>query len=110
MEEFGSITFILRTQPIWFIEGYEKESLMKILELVATKEDFSKEKFIEKTAITLACRMSIKANDYINLDEMEYLLDTLRKCENPFTCPHGRPTIITYTKYDLEKMFKRSMD
>ncbi len=110
MEEFGSNTFIVRTHPIWFREGYEKESLMKILELVATKEDFSKEKFIEKTAITLACRMSIKANDYINLDEMEYLLDTLRKCENPFTCPHGRPTIITYTKYDLEKMFKRSMD
>lgn len=110
MEEFGSNTFIVRTHPIWFREGYEKESLMKILELVATKEDFSKEKFIEKTAITLACRMSIKANDYINLDEMEYLLDTLRMCENPFTCPHGRPTIITYTKYDLEKMFKRSMD
>lgn len=110
MEEFGSNTFIVRTHPTWFREGYEKESLMKILELVATKEEFSKEKFIEKTAITLACRMSIKANDYINLDEMEYLLDTLRKCENPFTCPHGRPTIITYTRYDLEKMFKRSMD
>jgi len=110
LEEFGSNTFIVREHPIWFREGYEKASLLKILELVATKEEFSKEKFIERTAITLACRMSIKANDYINLEEMEYLLDTLRKCENPFTCPHGRPTIITYTKYDLEKMFKRAMD
>lgn len=110
LEEFGSNTFIVREHPTWFKEGYEKASLMKILELVATKEEFSKEKFIEKTAITLACRMSIKANDYINMEEMEYLLDTLRACENPFTCPHGRPTIITYTKYDLEKMFKRAMD
>jgi len=109
LEEFGSNTFIIREHPIWLKEGYEKASLMKILELVATKEEFSKEKFIEKTAITLACRMSIKANDYINMEEMEYLLDTLRKCKNPFTCPHGRPTIITYTKYDLEKMFKRAM-
>ncbi len=110
LEEFGSNTFIVREHPTWFREGYEKASLQKILELVATKEEFSKEKFIEKTAITLACRMSIKANDYINMEEMEYLLDTLRKCKNPFTCPHGRPTIITYTKYDLEKMFKRAMD
>lgn len=110
IEEFGSNTFIVREHPTWLKEGYEKTSLQKILELIATKEEFSKEKFIEKTAITLACRMSIKANDYINIEEMEYLLDTLRKCQNPFTCPHGRPTIITYTKYDLEKMFKRAID
>ncbi len=110
LEEFGANTFIVREHPTWFPEGYEKASLQKILELVSVKEEFSKEKFIEKTAITLACRMSIKANDYINLEEMEYLLDTLRNCQNPFTCPHGRPTIITYTKYDLEKMFKRAMD
>lgn len=109
-EEFGNNTFIVRSHPTWFLEGYEKESLKKIFELIATKEEFSKEKFIEKTAITLACRMSIKANDYISFDDMQYLLDTLRACDNPFTCPHGRPTIITYTIYDLEKLFKRAMD
>ena len=58
----------------------------------------------------MACRMSIKANDYITLEEAEYVLDNLRKCDNPFNCPHGRPTIITYTKYELEKMFKRVMN
>ncbi len=109
-EEFGTNTFIVRTHPTWFKEGYEKKSLTKIFELIATKEEFSKEKFIEKTAITLACRMSIKANDYISEEDMQYLLDTLRECSNPFTCPHGRPTIITYTIYDLEKLFKRAMD
>ena len=70
----------------------------------------SKEKFIEKTATTLACRLSIKANDYISLDEAAYLLDTIRTCENPFTCPHGRPTIITYSNYELERLFKRVMN
>ena len=54
--------------------------------------------------------MAIKANDVISLEEAEVLLDTLRKTDNPFTCPHGRPTIITYTKYDLEKLFKRAMN
>ncbi len=109
-EEFGQNTFIVRSHPTWLKEGYEKESLKKIFELIATKEEFSKEKFVEKTAITLACRMSIKANDYISTEDMQYLLDTLRACKNPFTCPHGRPTIITYTIYDLEKLFKRAMD
>ena len=66
--------------------------------------------FVYRISATQACRMSIKANDYINKDDQEYLLECLRHCENPFTCPHGRPTIITYTKYDLEKLFKRSLD
>ena len=59
-------------------------------------------------AATQACRMSIKANDYISEEDQIYLLEELRKCDNPFTCPHGRPTIITYSKYDLESMFERS--
>ena len=75
-----------------------------------TKEGFDFDMFVWRMAATMACRMSIKANDYISYDDQVYLLNTLRKCENPFTCPHGRPTIITYTKYDLEKLFKRSLD
>ena len=54
--------------------------------------------------------MSIKANDYISLDDVEVLIENLRNTENPFTCPHGRPTIISYSKYELEKMFKRVMN
>lgn len=53
--------------------------------------------------------MSIKAGDVITLPDMTYLINQLKKTKNPFTCPHGRPTIITYTKYDLEKLFKRAM-
>lgn len=109
-EEFGDNTVVVRTHPSWLRQDLEKSDLKKIFEIIATSEEFSKEKFIDHMAATMACRMSIKANDYINLEEARYLLDELRKCENPFNCPHGRPTIITYTKYDLEKLFKRVME
>ena len=58
----------------------------------------------------MACKMSIKANDYLDLDTAKILLDNLRRTDNPFTCPHGRPTIITYSNYDLERLFKRAMN
>ena len=110
LEEFGDHTFLVRRHPTFIYKGREKDSIEKIISILLEKGTFSKEKFIEKTATTLACRLSIKANDYISLEEADYLLETIRTCENPFTCPHGRPTIITYTKYDLEKLFKRSLD
>ena len=52
--------------------------------------------------------MSIKANTYIDKPSMESLISDLRKCDNPYNCPHGRPTIIFYSTYELEKLFKRS--
>ena len=61
-------------------------------------------------AATLACKMSIKANHSIGINEMESIINDLIKCDNPYNCPHGRPTIINFTKYELEKMFKRVMD
>ena len=110
LEEFGDHTFLVRRHPTFIYKGREKDSIEKIITILLDKGTFSKEKFIEKTATTLACRLSIKANDYISLDEAAYLLDTLRTCENPFTCPHGRPTIITYSNYELERLFKRVMN
>lgn len=111
VEEFGTNTFIVRSHPSLLIrEGREKDDIRKVFELISVDEKFSKEKFIDHAAATMACRMSIKANDYITLEEAEYVLDELRKCKNPFNCPHGRPTIITYTQYELEKMFKRVVD
>ena len=74
------------------------------------KEEFDYGKFIEHVAITLACKMSIKANDFITMEDIEILLENLRNTKNPFTCPHGRPTIISYSKYDLEKLFKRAVN
>ena len=55
------------------------------------------------------CRAAIKANDRIQSMEIRSLLNELETCENPFTCPHGRPTIVEITKTEIEKMFKRIM-
>ncbi len=110
IEEFGNNTFLIRSHPNWIKENYEEEDIRKVIDLFIQHEKFDLEQFVWRISATQACRMSIKANDYINKDDQEYLLEELRKCDNPFTCPHGRPTIITYTKYDLEKLFKRAMD
>ena len=108
-EEFGMNTIIIRSHPYWIKKDYVEESIKKIIEIIINKEDFSKEKFNESIAITLACKMSIKANQHISLEEMQKLIERLRETDNPFTCPHGRPTIISYSIYELEKMFKRVM-
>ena len=110
IEESGINSFIIKEHPTWLKQGYEEESIKKILEVLIDQErNFSIEKFNEKTAITLSCKMAIKANTNISILEMESLINDLRKCENPYTCPHGRPTTIFYSNYELEKMFKRAM-
>ena len=109
-EEFGINTIIVRSHPSWIMDDVAEECIRKVIDIIITRESFDFDLFVWKMAATMACRMSIKANDYISYDDQMFLLDSLRKCDNPFTCPHGRPTIITYTKYDLEKLFKRSLD
>ena len=109
-EEFGMNTIIVRSHPNWIEADIAEECIRKVVDIIIAKEDFDFDQFVWRMAATMACRMSVKANDYLSYDDQVWLLDTLRCCENPFTCPHGRPTIITYTKYDLEKLFKRSLD
>ena len=109
VEEFGINTFRVTEHPSWLKEGYEEESIRRIFELVSEiKGEFDRVKFNEKAAIRLACKMSVKANTNIGYNEQEELLNRLFKCEFPYTCPHGRPTIIKYPIAELEKMFKRS--
>ena len=110
VEEFGLNTFIVRAHPAWLPEYATEEAIKKIINIVIEKESFDYSKFIEKVAITLACKMSIKANDYVSTEGVEVLLERLRNTKNPFTCPHGRPTILSYSKYELEKLFKRAMN
>ncbi len=107
-EEFGINTFRITSHPTWLKEGYEEESIRKIFDLIYEfNGKFDRVKFNESVAITLACKMSVKANTSITELEQQTLIDRLFKCEFPYTCPHGRPTIIQYKKYDLEKLFKR---
>jgi DNA mismatch repair protein MutL len=77
--------------------------------IVVKEKNFTVEKFNEAVATTMSCKLAIKANENISHGEMEKLIDSLRQCKNPYTCPHGRPTTIFYSNYELEKLFKRAM-
>lgn len=110
IEDFGNNTLLVRSHPTWLKNGYEEESIRKMIDLIVMKEkNFDLERFNDKIAITLSCKMAIKANENISLSEMEILISDLSKCNNPYTCPHGRPTIISYSNYELERLFKRAM-
>lgn len=107
-DEFGVNTIRVYEHPTYFREGYEEESLRRVFDLIVSIDrDFDRVKFNEQLAINLSCKMSVKANTFIGSLEQETLLKRLFECEFPYTCPHGRPTIIKYTKYELEKLFKR---
>ena len=110
VEEFGGNTIIIRTHPSWIPEDRSEDIIRRIVDMVIEKGSFDLDKFIWRMAATTACRMSVMANTYISKEEEEWILENIRYCENPFTCPHGRPTIITYTKYELERLFKRQLD
>ena len=110
VEEFGLSSFRVISHPVWFPNGMEEETFKRIIEMILAKgKDFSLAKFRDNLAKMVSCKMSIKANTYIDKPSMESLINDLRKCKNPFNCPHGRPAIIHFSIYDIEKMFKRSM-
>ena len=109
-EEFGQNSLRIKSHPTWFPNGREEECMNKIIELILSKgNDFSLEKFNDNLAKMVSCKMSVKGNTNITTEAMESILNDLRSCNNPFNCPHGRPTIIHFTIYELEKMFKRSI-
>lgn len=111
IEEFGLNTFIIKEHPTWLKRGYEEESIHKIFDsIISIGSRFDRVKFNEHIAITLACKMSIKANTRISTEAQEEILRELVNTDNPYNCPHGRPTIIKFSIYDLEKMFKRAMN
>lgn len=111
IEEFGVNTFLVKAHPTWILQDYEEESVRKIIDLVISiKDKFDPIKFNDHLAATLACKMSIKANMRISHEAQQELLNELVMCDNPYNCPHGRPTIIKFSIYDLERMFKRVMN
>lgn len=109
IQEFGQSSIIVKAHPTWLPMGYEEDAIRKIIDVIVEYErEFNIEKFNEKIATMMSCKLAIKANMNITTEEMESLINDLRKCHNPFNCPHGRPTLIYYSNYDLEKLFKRS--
>ena len=108
-EEFGVNSIIIKAHPTWIPRGFEEKVLNNLVEQVIQKQkDFRIEKFNEEAIKMLSCKMAIKANTNMSLEEMENIINDLRKCKNPYNCCHGRPSIIFYSRQELDKMFKRS--
>lgn len=108
-EPFGHGTYIIRSHPTWFPEGLEEEIIRDMIDQVIHDGVIRIENIREDAAILMSCKRSIKANHYLNEDDMFQLLEKLRTTTDPFTCPHGRPIIVHFSSYELEKMFKRVM-
>lgn len=110
IEEFGIHTILVKAHPTWLKNGYEEENTRAIIDFfIQNVKRFDKEKFLDSMAKMISCKMSVKANEKLSMEEMKHLLDDLVKCDNPYNCCHGRPSIMKYSSYDLEKMFKRVM-
>ena len=110
VEEFGINTIIVRSHPYWLDSKYIDDSIRKIFDIIINSENFDKAKFIDRVAAGIACKASIKAGEVISIEDMIDLIEQLRKTRNPFNCAHGRPTIISYSSYELDKMFKRVLN
>lgn len=110
LEPFGGASFLVRAWPHWFPKGEEQAIIEEMAEwILSEKQAVDIGKLREKAAILCACRKSRKANEALSIPEMEALINRLSNCRIPFTCPHGRPILIRFTNYELEKMFKRVM-
>jgi DNA mismatch repair protein MutL len=109
LEPFGHQTFIVKAHPVWFPKGEEREIIDEMIAHVMDKKKIKLSDLREEAAIMMSCKAAIKANHHLRPEEISALVDTLRKAENPFTCPHGRPILIHFSTYDMEKMFKRVM-
>lgn len=109
LEIFGTQAFIVRSHPTWLPKGYEEETIREIIDYLLEHKRVDLAKLREEAAILMSCKAAIKANRHLRQDEMYALLESLRKSSDPFTCPHGRPIIVHFSTYALEKMFKRVM-
>ncbi|MCC3699874.1 DNA mismatch repair endonuclease MutL [Staphylococcus epidermidis] len=103
LEHFGGHDYIVNSYPVWFPKEEAEEIIKDMIELVLKHKSVDVKKIREDAAIMMSCKKSIKANHYLKNNEMADLIDQLREAEDPFTCPHGRPIIINFSNYELEK-------
>ncbi|PRO65160.1 DNA mismatch repair endonuclease MutL [Alkalicoccus urumqiensis] len=110
LEHFGGPVYRIRSCPVWFPEGMEKETAEELMMELKQHQDLRLERVREDAAAMMACKAAVKANHHLQNRDMEGLIREWSSCRQPFTCPHGRPVMIHYSVYEIEKMFKRVMN
>jgi DNA mismatch repair protein MutL len=108
LEEFGNNTFAVRTVPVVLGKQVEHEVIEEIIGDLVAEEMKSSDKRKEEITTIIACRGAIKAGTVLTPEQMTRLVEQLRVTENPFTCPHGRPTLISLPRMRLDTLFKRT--
>ena len=109
LSEFGERTFLLDALPPFIKLPRGRQFILELVdELKAAGEGINSWRLGEHTITKTVCRHAVKANDPLSGPELENLIEDLRRCEMPYTCPHGRPTIIEMNFRELEKKFGRS--
>jgi len=107
VEEFGGSEYALRSVPVDLFGCNEKQMFLEVLDELAEMGLRGNLTVVEEKIASMSCKAAVKGNQSISSKEMEELIDELLTLENPYNCPHGRPTIITMSKYEMEKRFKR---
>ncbi|MGD9909944.1 MAG: DNA mismatch repair endonuclease MutL [Candidatus Izemoplasmatales bacterium] len=107
LKEVNSSTYEILSIPAWFPRGYEVIYTESVLMTFVEKKTLSKGNIIDELATLLSCKHSLKANAYVSKMEAEQLYHDLNQCNEPYTCPHGRPIILSMENIEIEKWFKR---
>lgn len=107
LEEFGENTLKLTGVPEMCLDLETKELFLETLDEINSVSRTAKQEIEERFIATVACKAAVKANMALTKEEVDSLMDKLLELPNPFTCPHGRPTAIKMSKYDIEKKFAR---
>ena len=107
IEPSGKSSYFIRSIPTWFPEGFEVLYSESVIRTLIDEKPLSVASIRNELAILLACKHSIKANRFIDNREVKTLLEDLAECDNPHTCPHGRPIMVKFEQLEIEKWFKR---
>ncbi len=107
LEDFGGSSVAIRSMPVDLYGCNEKEFFQDILDELTDSEVKGKPEVVLHKLASMACKSAVKGNHLLDQKEMEALVEELLALENPYHCPHGRPTIISMSKYEIEKKFKR---
>ena len=107
LEASGINSFFIREIPVWVKASNPEVMMEKIIYFLLERNEFDLSLLRDSLAKQMACKASIKANEYVSSEGVKTLLSDLDKCENPYNCPHGRPVFVKITNYEIEKMFKR---
>lgn len=107
IEPFGGREYAVRAVPANLFSIAKKDLLMEMLDSLSEEAERSGADMINDRIASMSCKAAVKGNHHLSVSEAETLIDELLELENPYACPHGRPTIISMSRYELEKKFKR---